>query len=97
SAQDVSEGGLGVTLAECVFSNKAIGATCALTGDATVALFSETQSRFVVSVRPEHKEAFESAVRDAIQIGTVTEDETLTIDIDGGTVIDEESEQLHTI
>lgn len=97
SAQDVSEGGLGVTLAECVFSNKAIGATCALTGDATVALFSETQSRFVVSVRPEHKEAFESAVKDAIQIGTVTEDETLTIDIDGENVIDEKVEQLNKL
>jgi phosphoribosylformylglycinamidine synthase len=72
SAHDVSEGGLGVAFAESAMGARGLGATVTLTGDMTSALFSETQSRFVVSVRPEHQEAFELAVADASLVGTVT-------------------------
>ena len=42
-------------------------------------LFSETQSRFLLSVSPDQQEAFEAIVKDAKRIGTVTNDAKLTI------------------
>lgn len=79
SAHDLSEGGLAVALSESLFSNKSLGASVTLTGDAVTELFSETQSRFLLSVGPEKQEAFEAIVKDAIHIGTVTNDATLRI------------------
>ncbi|NLP52637.1 phosphoribosylformylglycinamidine synthase subunit PurL [Bacillus sp. RO1] len=72
SAHDVAEGGVGVALAESAMGARGLGAAVTLTGDMTSALFSETQSRFVVTVRPENQEAFEAAVADASFVGTVT-------------------------
>ncbi|KMJ57317.1 phosphoribosylformylglycinamidine synthase [Bacillus sp. LL01] len=72
SAHDVSEGGVGVALAESAIGASGLGVTVTLEGEMTSALFSETQSRFVVSVRPENQEAFEAAVSDARLIGSVT-------------------------
>ena len=53
SAHDCSEGGIGVTLAECCIAGS-IGATLELKGGMppAVALFSESQSRIVVTVDP---------------------------------------------
>src|SRR5699024_5684302 len=48
SAHDVSEGGLAITLAESVFTDSGLGIDVDVTGDPTVMLFSESQSRFVV-------------------------------------------------
>lgn len=42
-----------------------------LDGEATAALFAESQSRFVITVKRENKEAFEKVV-EAIQVGEVT-------------------------
>lgn len=80
SAHDVSEGGVGVALAESAMGAPGLGASVTLTGDMTSALFSETQSRFVVSVRPENQEAFEAAVSDASLVGTVTRTGNLHIE-----------------
>lgn len=79
SAHDLAEGGLAVALAEALFADNALGADVAVTGDATIDLFSETQSRFLLSVRPEQQAAFEAIVQDATRIGTVTNDATLRI------------------
>ncbi|MEH7416111.1 phosphoribosylformylglycinamidine synthase subunit PurL [Neobacillus drentensis] len=79
SAHDLSEGGLAVALAESLFANEKLGAEVALAGDSVSALFSETQSRFLMTVKPEHKDDFEKLVADAVQIGTVTETSTLKI------------------
>lgn len=73
SAHDVSEGGLSVALAECVMDTE-FSLEVTLSGDAVTALFSESQSRFVVSVKPENQAAFEVTMTDALQIGTVTND-----------------------
>src|SRR5699024_10809086 len=48
SATDISEGGLAIALAESVFNENELGVNISLEGDATVQLFSETQSRFIV-------------------------------------------------
>lgn len=77
SAIDLSDGGLAVALTESILNGQK-GAEITISGCAVTALFSETQSRFVVSVKEEHKEQFESIVQ-AQQIGRVTKDTTLTI------------------
>lgn len=79
SASDISEGGLAVTLAEKVIQANDLGIDVSVTGDGTTALFSETQSRFVVSVKEENKAAFEAAVVEAKQIGVVTNQATFTV------------------
>lgn len=79
SAHDLSEGGLAVALSESVFGDTSIGATVSLSGDAVTELFSETQSRFLLSVSPDQQEAFEAIVKDAKRIGTVTNNAKLMI------------------
>lgn len=85
SAHDVSEGGLAVALAECVMSAQGLGARVAIEGDVVAELFSETQSRFIVSVKKEHQQSFEQLVQ-AVRIGEVTNDGTLHVTA-GGTCI----------
>ncbi|MCP3742508.1 phosphoribosylformylglycinamidine synthase subunit PurL [Rossellomorea sp. BNER] len=80
SAHDLAEGGLAVALAESTFGTKELGAAVQLTGEDMVAeMFDETQSRFIVSVKPENKENFEAIMQDARHIGYVTSDSQLTI------------------
>ncbi len=78
SAHDISEGGLAVAIAESTFGPSEVGATITIEGNEVVSLFSETQSRFLLSVKPEHKEQFEALV-DAKLIGTVTEEISVTV------------------
>lgn len=79
SAQDISEGGFAVALAKCLFGADNLGANITINDDdVTSALFSETQSRFILSVKKEHKEKFEQLV-EAKQIGEVTNDGKLLV------------------
>ncbi|WP_181154924.1 MULTISPECIES: phosphoribosylformylglycinamidine synthase subunit PurL [unclassified Enterococcus] len=73
SAHDCAEGGLAIALAESAF-DKGFGLN--VTVSLPVAqLFSETQSRFVLSVAPDKQAAFEALVgAAAIAIGEVTAD-----------------------
>ncbi|MFJ8267996.1 phosphoribosylformylglycinamidine synthase subunit PurL [Peribacillus asahii] len=96
SAHDVAEGGLAVALAESLFGEKALGASVTVTGEAVAALFSETQSRFLISVSPENQAAFEAAVKDAVQIGTVTNDATLRISAEETTLVEANVPELQT-
>jgi len=97
SAQDISEGGLAVGLAESMFNDNNLGIEAKLTGDVTTLLFSETQSRFIVTVHPDEKMAFEAQMSRAIQIGTVTEKHQLTIHVNDELVIDEDAYALNTL
>lgn len=78
SAHDVAEGGLAVAIAETTFGTN-LGVNVTLEGSATTALFSESQSRFVVTVKPEFAARFEEVVADAKQIGVVTEEANIVI------------------
>lgn len=78
SAHDVAEGGLAVAIAETTFGTN-LGVNVTLKGSATTALFSESQSRFVVTVKPEFAARFEEVVADAKQIGVVTEEANIVI------------------
>jgi phosphoribosylformylglycinamidine synthase len=67
SAHDISEGGLGVCVAECTFLGEdRMGCTLHLHDhiDSDALLFGETQSRILVSTKPEDKEALIKLARD---------------------------------
>lgn len=79
SAHDVSEGGLGVALAESTFGTDGLGADIQIDLNSAASLFSESQSRFVVTVKLENREAFAATVQDAKEVGTVTNDGVFTV------------------
>lgn len=89
SAHDLSEGGLAVGLMESVFDT-GLGFDVTVAMDKTL-LFSETQSRFILTVKPENIAAVEAIFGSAAaQIGTVTaeavakiaaENETINLDV----------------
>ncbi|MBS1007832.1 phosphoribosylformylglycinamidine synthase subunit PurL [Leuconostoc suionicum] len=78
SAHDLSEGGLVVGLLESAFAgNLSFDISLDL---ADKYLFSETPSRFVVSVSPENRTTFESLAGDRVtKLGVVTADDTINI------------------
>ena len=80
SAHDLSEGGLGVSLAESVFDTD-LGVNVKLDFDKNL-LFSETPGRLIVSVAPENAAKFEQEMGDAVsEIGQVTDDKQLNISL----------------
>ena len=95
SAHDCSDGGMAVALAECSVSapEALLGATIKLTTDGLrrdALLFGESQSRVVLSVRPEQvdrvlQQAWDAGVP-AAKIGTVGGDR-LVIDVEGDKVV----------
>ncbi|WP_144480451.1 phosphoribosylformylglycinamidine synthase subunit PurL [Cytobacillus oceanisediminis] len=93
SAHDVAEGGAAVALAESVIGSKGLGAAVELEGNAVSALFSESQSRFILSVKPENQIEFES-LTDAVLIGKVVETPVLKVDVNGENVINQDAEGL---
>lgn len=96
SAHDVSEGGVAVALAEKTFASASLGVTVTLPGSAVTALFSESQSRFVVTVKEENAAAFEEMIKDAQKIGVVTEEAKLTINGDNGVLIEGAVEEFRS-
>ena len=80
SAHDLSEGGLGVSLAETLFDTD-FGAKIELDFDKNL-LFSETPGRLIVSVDPANAEKFEQEMGDSVsEIGQVTADQQLNISL----------------
>lgn len=96
SAHDVSEGGVAVALAEKTFASALLGVNVTLPGSAVTALFSESQSRFVVTVKEENAAAFEEMIKDAQKIGVVTEEAKLTINGDNGVLIEGAVEEFRS-
>ena len=99
SCHDCSDGGLGVALAETAFAGgfgltvelRAIPAEGIARNDEL--LFSESQSRFVATVRPEARDAFEAALAGSVfaRVGEVTPEPILRIDgLDGKGIIRED-------
>ncbi|TCI29048.1 phosphoribosylformylglycinamidine synthase subunit PurL [Exiguobacterium sp. SL-10] len=77
AAHDVSEGGLAAALPELVFGT-GFGADVTVDTDLVTTLFSESQSRFLVTVAPSHADTFASLTK-ATRIGQVTDTTQLTI------------------
>ncbi len=86
SAHDISEGGIATAIAECCVGNRELplGATLQIPIKTRTdfSLFSESQSRVVVSIKPENRSAFERVIAKAdvplTYLGKVTSDK-LTI------------------
>ncbi|GEN46945.1 phosphoribosylformylglycinamidine synthase subunit PurL [Alkalibacillus haloalkaliphilus] len=93
SAHDVSEGGLAVALAEKVMGTS-YGLNVALQGEHLLDLFSETQSRFIVTVAKGNQEQFEQVVSDCNLVGAVTEDAKLNIKWNEQSVINQNVDSL---
>jgi phosphoribosylformylglycinamidine synthase len=98
SCHDLSDGGLAVALAETAFAGGLgiaadlgrvmfSGVSCDRRDE--VLLFSESASRHLVTVRPQHRESFEAAMAGTCFscIGTVTDDAMLTVTGIDGTVV----------
>ncbi|MCT1541081.1 MULTISPECIES: phosphoribosylformylglycinamidine synthase subunit PurL [Lysinibacillus] len=96
SAHDVAEGGLAVAIAETTFGAKGLGVDVTLTGSATTALFSESQSRFVVTVKEENAAAFVEIMKDAQKIGVVTNDALVKINGDKGVLVEGTVEEFRS-
>ncbi|MBF0408733.1 MAG: phosphoribosylformylglycinamidine synthase [Candidatus Riflebacteria bacterium] len=85
SCHDISDGGLAVALAESAFGgNLGLDADISLiaksAGSTAAALFSESHSRFVVSIRYENRGAFEELFgKDCHFLGQVTSDRVLRV------------------
>ncbi|WP_120191213.1 phosphoribosylformylglycinamidine synthase subunit PurL [Ammoniphilus oxalaticus] len=93
SAHDCSEGGLAVAIAESCISG-GMGAEVNLDTDlrADLALFSESQSRIILSVKAEHVEAVKQIAAEhgapCVELGVVRS-EQLEIKVNGTAVIDQ--------
>lgn len=84
SAHDIAEGGFAVALAEKTFGVQNLGVDVTISGSAITALFSESQSRFIVTVKEHQAESFELIIKDAVKIGTVTSDKSVIIRNENG-------------
>lgn len=82
ACHDLSEGGLAVGLAEMCFAGE-LGATVTLPhgSDVERELFAESNTRFIVEIRPEHRAAFERAWQGLPQrqLGVVATDGMLMV------------------
>ena len=79
SAHDIAEGGFAVALAEKTFGANNLGVDVTISGSAISALFSESQSRFIVTVKEQNVKSFEEIVKDAVKIGYVISDHAVII------------------
>ncbi|WP_411552958.1 phosphoribosylformylglycinamidine synthase subunit PurL [Paenibacillus lautus] len=101
SAHDVSEGGLAAALAESCISG-GIGASVKWATELRndVALFSESQSRIVLSASPDHKNALEKLLQEAgvpfTELGVVGGNK-LSININGASALEESVEALKSV
>ncbi|WP_313630950.1 phosphoribosylformylglycinamidine synthase subunit PurL [Enterococcus devriesei] len=85
SAHDCAEGGLAVAIAESAFTNQfGVKATVTMPVEN---LFAETQSRFVLTVKPENQADFEAlAGNQAVMIGAVTDSDEIHLTAEGGSI-----------
>jgi phosphoribosylformylglycinamidine synthase len=98
SCHDCSDGGLGVAVAESAFAG-GLGAEIDLSrvpAEAVIRddelMFSESQSRFIATIRPENRATFENILGDSTfaAIGVVTHDGLLKVKGLAGSVIAEQ-------
>ena len=105
ACHDCSEGGIGVAAAEMAFAGR-IGMQIGLNElprteevqDDVVALFSETNGRFLVEVEPAHAAAFERALHrvPCAHVGHTGGDALHVIGIDGQTIVQAGLDSLRT-
>lgn len=88
SAHDLSEGGLGLALAECCFGEKQFGARIEISSSlrSDVLLFNETQGRAILTASGENADALIGLLKskgvEAQRIGWVTEEPVLSLKLE---------------
>jgi phosphoribosylformylglycinamidine synthase len=103
SAHDISDGGLAVTLAESCFAANGLGASVRFNenSSAEYVLFSERGARCVVSVSPSNLAAVLATARQynvgATELGSVTREVALRIELQRHAAIDFPLDVLHDI
>ena len=96
SAHDMAEGGIAVAIAECLFGkNSGLGAEIDIPLDDPALLFSESQSRFIISIAPENKAAFEKVAPAATLVGTTTSTGKMIVKCSAKPVIDLTVSSMH--
>jgi phosphoribosylformylglycinamidine synthase len=103
SCHDCSDGGAGIALAETAFAgglgmliNLALFPSSGIDRNDKL-LFSESQSRFVVTIKPTAKESFESMMKGIAmgQVGEVLAEGLLKINgLDGNRIVEEDINEL---
>ena len=98
SCHDLSDGGLAVALSEASFGIN-YGVNLNIEDEHNIGLnaclFSESHSRFIVSVKPENKKSFEKALgKDFTFLGKVTEEKQLKISYKDELIINIETDAL---
>ncbi len=93
SAHDISDGGMLTALAECIIGT-GFGANISLDNlgdiDTNAKLFSESHSRFIVSIKPENKEKFEAIFKEkAYYLGEVIKEQRLEVVDNENVIIDD--------
>ena len=101
SCHDLSDGGLAVAVCESAIGTE-FGAELNLENFDEISLnailFSESHSRFVVSIRPENKVMFEDVFgADSRLIGKATYMKKMIVNLDGKKIIELEIEKLHEV
>ena len=88
SCHDLSEGGLAVAAAEMAFAG-GVGVEISLASNPATALFSESNTRFLIEVKQETAQMFESMFSELvhIQIGRTTLEQSVRIISPAGTLI----------
>jgi phosphoribosylformylglycinamidine synthase subunit PurSL len=99
SCHDCSDGGLGAALAESSFAGDlGMNLDLGLLGldDILVALFSESQSRFVATISPENADAFEEVMAETgyVRLGVVTDSRQFVLREGDSTRVDESIDAL---
>jgi len=88
SCHDLSDGGLATALAESSIGAR-LGAKVEISGDKVNRLFNEAPGRFLVSISPENKEAFEKHFADVSykSLGVVNGGDQLEVNMDGQNIL----------
>lgn len=99
ACHDLSEGGLAVAIAEMCIAGRTGCEVNLVATDTTTALFSESNGRLLVEIKPEHCAAFEACFADGLntllnKIGTVTAEPVLVLSNSGKTILTLPIEQL---
>ncbi|MCE7792578.1 phosphoribosylformylglycinamidine synthase subunit PurL [Salipaludibacillus sp. CUR1] len=95
SAHDLSEGGFLVALAEKAFGTPFGAEVTIPDADVLSAFFSESPSRYILTVKKENKAAFEALIPEAQAIGTVTDAAEIRVtDKQGAALINERVQPL---
>lgn len=98
SSHDISDGGMIIAIIETVFGTRSLGFDIDISiinKPEYISLFSESNSRFIVSIKKENKQCFENIFKDrAFYLGKVTDDNNIRVYNKNTLLIDAKKDEL---